>query len=157
MLKYNQIWHGIKPIKWLIKFNLTKLYRLATKKFSDVELEREKISTKFDEANQTIGVLRFENNLLAEKTKKLEMDLFQVRAQLERTSTVKLEEMFSLQKSTLHQTGLGCDFSSPNIASSSTTVFVSPTNNVEFENTEIKTVLASENIDKGKIHFSSTS
>ena len=31
-----------------------KLYRLATKKFSDVELEREEISTKFDEANQTI-------------------------------------------------------------------------------------------------------
>ena len=28
-----------------------KLYRLATKKFSDVELEREEISTKFDEAN----------------------------------------------------------------------------------------------------------
>ena len=39
-----------------------KFYRLATKKLSDVELEREEISTKFDEANQTIGVLRFENN-----------------------------------------------------------------------------------------------
>ena len=34
-----------------------KLYRLATKKLSDVELEREEISTKFDEANQTIGAL----------------------------------------------------------------------------------------------------
>ena len=31
-----------------------KLYRLATKKFNDVELEQEEISTKFDEANQTI-------------------------------------------------------------------------------------------------------
>ena len=28
-----------------------KLYRLATKKLNDVELEREEISTKFDEAN----------------------------------------------------------------------------------------------------------
>ena len=28
-----------------------KLYRLATKKLSDVEIEREEISTKFDEAN----------------------------------------------------------------------------------------------------------
>ena len=28
-----------------------KLYRLATKKLSDVELDREKLSTKFDEAN----------------------------------------------------------------------------------------------------------
>ena len=34
-----------------------KLYRLATKKLSDVELEREEISTNFDEANQTIRVL----------------------------------------------------------------------------------------------------
>ena len=57
-----------------------KLNRLATKKLNDVELEREEISTKFDEANQTIGALRFENNFLAEKTKKLEAELFQVRA-----------------------------------------------------------------------------
>ena len=31
-----------------------KLYRLATKKLSDVELDREELSTKFEEANQTI-------------------------------------------------------------------------------------------------------
>ena len=31
-----------------------KLYRLATKKLSDVELDREKLFTKVDEANQTI-------------------------------------------------------------------------------------------------------
>ena len=43
-----------------------KLYRLATKKLSDVELDHEELSTKFDEANQTIGALRFENNFLAE-------------------------------------------------------------------------------------------
>ena len=55
-----------------------KMYRLATKKLSDVELEQEEISTKFEKANQTIGVLRFENNFLAEKTKKLEAELFQV-------------------------------------------------------------------------------
>ena len=73
-----------------------KLYRLATKKLSEVELEREEISTKFDEANQTIGALRFENNFLAEKTKKLEAKLFQVRAQLEMTSSAKLNEMLSL-------------------------------------------------------------
>ena len=54
-----------------------KLYRLATKKLSDVELDREELSTKFDEANQTIGALRFENNFLA---KKFEAELFQVRA-----------------------------------------------------------------------------
>ena len=31
-----------------------KMYRLTTKNLSDMELEREEISTKFDEANQTI-------------------------------------------------------------------------------------------------------
>ena len=68
-----------------------KLYRLTTKKLSDVELDREELSTKFDKANQTIGALRFENNFLAEKTKKLETELVQVRAQLERTSSAKLD------------------------------------------------------------------
>ena len=57
-----------------------KLYRLTTKKFSDVELDHEELSTKVDEANQTIGALWFKNNFLAEKTKKLEVELFQVRA-----------------------------------------------------------------------------
>ena len=57
-----------------------KLYRLATKKFSDVELEREEISTKFNEANQTIGALWLENNFLVEKTNKLEAELLQVEA-----------------------------------------------------------------------------
>ena len=57
-----------------------KLYRLVTKKLSDVELDREELSTKFDEANQTIGALRFENNFLTERTKKIEAKLFQVRA-----------------------------------------------------------------------------
>ena len=127
-----------------------KLYRLGTKKLSDVELDREKLSTKFNEANQTIGILRFENNLLVEKTKKLEAELFQVRAQLERTSSTKLDEMLSIQKSASNRTGLGCDFFSFNIASTSAIVFVPPSNNIEIENNEIKTELASENLDNGK-------
>ena len=57
-----------------------KLYRLAIRKLSEVELERVELSTKVDETNQTIGALRFENNFLAEKTKKLDAELFQVRA-----------------------------------------------------------------------------
>ena len=55
-----------------------KLYRLSTKKLSEVELEREELSKKVDEANQTIGALRFENNFLVERPKKLEAKLFQV-------------------------------------------------------------------------------
>ena len=72
-----------------------KIYRLATRKLSEVELEREKLSTKVEKANQIIGALRFENNLLVEKTKKLDVELFQVRAQLERISSAKLDEMLN--------------------------------------------------------------
>ena len=48
-----------------------KLYKLATKKLSDVELEQEEISTKFDEANQTIGALQFENNSSLKRPRRL--------------------------------------------------------------------------------------
>ena len=115
-----------------------------------MELDREELFTKFDEADQTIGALRFKNNFLAEKTKKFEAKLFQVRAQLERTSSAKLDEMLSLQKSASDRIGLGYSFSSSNIASTSTTVFVPPANNVEIENNDVKTDLASENLDNGK-------
>ena len=94
--------------------------------------------------------MRFKNNFLAKKTKKLEAELFQVKAQLERTSSAKLDEMLNLQKSASDRIGLGYDFSSPSIASSSSTVFVPPANNVEIENNNVKTDLASENLDKGK-------
>ena len=127
-----------------------KLYRLATKKLNDVELDREELSTKFDEANQTIEALRFENNFLAEKTKKLKAELFQVRAQLERTSSAKLDEMLSIQKSASDRTGLGYGLSSYNIASTSTTVFFPPASNIEIENTDVKISLDSDNLDKGK-------
>ena len=123
---------------------------IAYEKLSDVELDCEELSTKFDEANQTIGALRFENNFLAKKTRKFEAELFQVKSQLERTSIVKLDKMLSIQKSASDRIGLGYDFSSSNIASTSATVFVPPSNNVEIENNEIKTELASENLDKGK-------
>ena len=58
--------------------------------------------------------------------------------------------MLSFQKSASNRTGLGYDFSSLSITSTSTTIFVSPTNNVEPKNNDVKTVLASESIDKGK-------
>ena len=75
---------------------------------------------------------------MVEKTKKLETELFQVRAQLERTSRANLDEMPSLQKYASNQTGLGYDFSSPSIASTSTIVFAPPANNIETENNVVK-------------------
>ena len=64
-----------------------KLYKVSKK---------HELSIKVDEANQTIRALWFEKNFLAEKTKKLEAELFQVRAQLERTFSAKLDEMSRL-------------------------------------------------------------
>ena len=87
---------------------------------------------------------------MAEKTKKLEAELFQVKAQLERTSSAKLDEMLSIQKLASDRIGLGYGLSSSNTASTSTTVFVSPASNTEIENTDVKISLASENLDKGK-------
>ena len=60
--------------------------------------------------------------------------------------------MLSIQKSASDCTGLGYDFSSSNIASTSATVFVPPSNNVEIENNNVKTDLASENLDKGNLY-----
>ena len=67
---------------------------------------------------------------------------------MKRTSSAKLDEMLGLQKSAFNRTGLGYGFSSSNIASTSTTVFVPPSNNIEIENNNVKTDLASENLDK---------
>ena len=58
--------------------------------------------------------------------------------------------MLSFQKYASDRTGLGYDFFSPNISSTSTTIFVSPTNNVESEKNDVKIILAGENIGKGK-------
>ena len=78
------------------------------------------------------------------------MELFQVRAQLERTSSAKLDEMLNLQKSASNWTSLRYDLSSPSIISTRSTIFVPLTNNVEIKNNNVKTDLASENTDKGK-------
>ena len=50
--------------------------------------------------------------------------------------------MLNLQKSASNRTGLGYDFSSTSIATSRTTVFVPPANNVETENNDVKNELA---------------
>jgi len=132
-----------------------KLYRLATRKLSEVELECEELSTKVDEANQIIRALRFENNLLVEKTKKLDTELLQVRVQLERTSSAKLDEMLNVQKSASDKTGLGYDHPLSSCCTSSNAlnkvIFILPANNENSEVTDPKTENVSEDkSDKGK-------
>ena len=55
-----------------------KLYRLATKKLSDVELDREELSTKFDEANQIIGALQFEKKFWLKRPRRLKRSCFKL-------------------------------------------------------------------------------
>ena len=50
--------HTVYAKLYKVSEKYEKLYRLATKKLSDVELEWEEISTKFNEANQTIAATR---------------------------------------------------------------------------------------------------
>ena len=57
--------------------------------------------------------------------------------------------MLSLQKSTSDWIGLGYDFSSPSIASTSITVFVPPANEIETNNNGVKNDVANENLNKG--------
>ena len=68
---------------------------------------------------------------------------------MEKTLSAKLDEMPSLQKSASDRTGLGYGLSFSNIASTSTTIFV-PLSNNGIENNDVKTDIASENIDIGK-------
>ena len=58
--------------------------------------------------------------------------------------------MLSLKKSAFDWTNLGYDFSSPSIASTSTTIFIPLTNNVETEKNYVKNEFTSENVDKDK-------
>ena len=64
--------------------------------------------------------------------------------------SAKLDELFSLQKSAFDRTSLGYGSSSSNIASTSTIVFVPPSNNIEIKNNDVKNELASKNVDNGK-------
>ena len=125
-----------------------KLYRLVTRKLSKVELEWEELSSKVDKVNQIIGALRFENNFLVKKTKKLEAELFQVRTQLERTSSAKLDEMLHLQKSASDKTSLGYDyflsFCSTFSNALNRVIFVPPANNDNSEVIKPKTENVSE-------------
>ena len=42
MLNYKQIWHGIKPIRWLNKFNLTEVKNPRAKKANSQKPKQKK-------------------------------------------------------------------------------------------------------------------
>ena len=98
--------------------------------------------------------MRFENNFLAEKTKKLDAKLLQVRVQLERTSSAKLNERLNFQKAASDKLVLGMITHSSCSTSSSAlnnVVFVYLASNAKLEIIETKIENVSEaKHDKGK-------
>ena len=58
--------------------------------------------------------------------------------------------MLSFQKAASDKASLGYDFPSPNIVSSNTAMFVSPADNVNSKNNEVKTEIVCENVSKVK-------
>ena len=82
---------------------------------------------KLDETTRLVDTFVAENTSLKEKVKNLEVELSQVRTQIERMSSAKLDEILSAQKSRSNKIGLGYAVSSgpfSTMASRSKTVFV---------------------------------
>ena len=59
------------------------------------------------DANELITAMKIENMSLIEKVKSLEFELLVTREQIGRTSSFKLDNMLSVQKSTFDKNGLG--------------------------------------------------
>lgn len=101
-------------------------------------MDSENISTKLNKGNQNIGSLRYKSNSIVKKAMKLDTKLFQLRAQLKRTSSAKLYEMLSIRKSSLVRIGLGYVSSTlPFLLLNLLTVmfsFVHPLDNEKIEN-----------------------
>ena len=58
-------------------------------------------------ANELLNSIKIENMTLLEKVKGLELELFVVREQIDRTYISKLDDMSNVQKFVLGKTGLG--------------------------------------------------
>ena len=101
-----------------------KTSHLCRKELNEVKTE---LLVKLDETTRLIETHVVENTSLEEKVKNLEVELSQVRTQIERMSSAKLDEILSAQKSRSNKIGLGYAVSSgpfSTMASRSKTVFV---------------------------------
>ena len=94
---------------------------------NEVKTEKVDLLVKLDETTRLVETLVVENTSLEEKIKNLEVELSQVRTQIKRMSSAKLDEVLSAQKPSSDKTGLGYAVSSgrsSSMASKSRTIFV---------------------------------
>ena len=107
--------------------NFEKTSHLCRKELNEVKTEKTELLVKLDETTKLVETHVMENTSLEEKVKNLEVELSQVRTQMERVSSAKLDEVLSAQKPSSDKTGLGYDVSSglsSSTAFGSRTVFV---------------------------------
>ena len=106
-----------------------KTSHLCRKELNKVKIEKVDLLVKPDETTRLVETLVVENTLLEEKVKNLEVEISQVRTQIERMSSAKLDEVLSAQNPSFDKAGLGyVDSSSPSFSTAygSKTVFVPP-------------------------------
>ena len=75
-----------------------KTSHLCRKELNEVKIERAELLVKLDETTRLVETLVMENTSLEEKVKNLEVELSQIRTQIGRMSSAKLDEVLSAQK-----------------------------------------------------------
>ena len=100
-----------------------KVSHLCRKELNEVKTEKADLLVKLDETIRLVETLVMENTSLEEKVKNLEVELSQVRTQIDRMSSAKIDEVLSSSD----KTSLGYAVSSgpsSSTASGSKTIFV---------------------------------
>ena len=84
-----------------------KTSHLYRKELNEVKTKKADLLVKLDETTRLVETLVVENTSLEEKVKNLEIKLSQGRTQIERMSSVKLNDVLSAQKPNSDKTSLG--------------------------------------------------
>ena len=82
-----------------------KTSHLCRKELNEVKTEKADLLVKLDEITRLFETLVVENTSLEDKVKNFEVELSQVRTQIERMSSTKLDEVLSAQKPSSDKTG----------------------------------------------------
>ena len=80
---------------------------LGLKKIASLKLDKKNLLVKLFDANELLNNVKTENMLLLDKVKNLKLELFVTREQTNRSTSSKLDQMLSVQKSPSDKTGLG--------------------------------------------------
>ena len=111
-----------------------KTSHICRKELNEVKTEKAELLVKLDETTKLVETLVVENTSLEEKVKNLKVKLSQVKTQIERMSSARLDEVLSAKKPISDKIGLGYAVSSgpfSSKASGSKTVVVPQSEKVD--------------------------